>query len=106
MGLSFENYARRVVYPYYAEQAPDVTFEELAERESLRAIGDYLRDSPQIGLMHNADDFTVSADELQFLETVFGERARIYPHGGHNGNLAYRDNIADLIEFFSARDGT
>jgi hypothetical protein len=106
MGLSFENYARRVVYPYYAEQAPDTTFEELAARESLRAIGDYLRGSPQIGLMHNADDFTVSADDLRFLETMFGERARIYPHGGHNGNLAYRDNIADLIEFFSDRDGT
>jgi len=106
MVLSFENYARRVVYPYYAEQAPDTTFEELVARQSLRAIGDYLRDSPQIGLMHNADDFTVSADDLRFLETMFGERARIYPHGGHNGNLAYRDNIADLIEFFSASDGT
>jgi hypothetical protein len=56
--------------------------------------------------MHNADDFTVSADDLRFLETVFGERARIYPSGGHNGNLAYRDNIADLIEFFGFPNGS
>jgi hypothetical protein len=48
----------------------------------------------------------VSADDLGFLKTVFGTRARIYPHGGHNGNLAYRDNIADLIEFFGAAGGS
>lgn len=106
MGLSFEDYARRVVYPYYAEQARDTTFEELVAQESLRSLGDFLRDTPKIGLMHNADDFTVSADDHRFLEAVFGERARIYPHGGHNGNLAYRDNVADLIEFFGTRDGS
>jgi hypothetical protein len=106
MVLSFESYARRVIYPYFAEQAPETTFEELVARESLRAIGAFLRDSPQISLMHNADDFTVSADDLGFLKTVFGTRARIYPHGGHNGNLAYRDNIADLIEFFGAAGGS
>jgi acetyl esterase/lipase len=106
MELSFEDYARRVVYPYKAEQAPDMTFQELVEQESLRALGDFLRETPKIGLMHNADDIVVSREDLRFLETMFGERARIYPHGGHNGNLAYRDNVADLIEFFGHRDGT
>ena len=77
----------------------------MLEQESLRAIGSFLRDTPKIGLMHNADDILVSADDLRFLEAVFGERARIYPKGGHNGNLAYRDNIAYLVEFFSRRDG-
>jgi hypothetical protein len=105
MVLSFEDYALRVVYPYYAEQAPNTTFEELLEQESLRSIGGFLRDTPKIGLMHNADDILVSADDLRFLEEVFGERAQIYPKGGHNGNLAYRDNIADLIDFFGSRDG-
>jgi hypothetical protein len=106
MVLSFEDYARRIVYPYYSEQAPGTTFEELVERENLRSLGGFLRATPKIGLMHNADDFTVNPDDLRFLMEVFGPRARIYPHGGHNGNLAYRDNIADLIEFFSSRDGT
>ena len=107
MVLSFEDYARRVRLSLLRRaRRPRPRSKSWSERESLRAIGDYLRDTPKIGLMHNADDFTVSADDLGFLETMFGERARIYPHGGHNGNLAYRDNIADLIEFFSARDGT
>jgi pimeloyl-ACP methyl ester carboxylesterase len=105
MELSFEDYARRVIYPYYVEVAPGTTFEQLVERESLRAIASFLRNTPKIGLMHNADDILVSADDLRFLEATFGERAQIYPRGGHNGNLAYRDNITYVVQFFSSRDG-
>ena len=101
--LSFQDYARRVLYPYYVEAAPGVTFDQLVERESLRTIGDFLKATPTIGLMHNLDDFTLSHDELEYLLGVFGARARIYPTGGHCGNLAYRDNIAYLIDFFTAR---
>jgi hypothetical protein len=103
MLVSFEDYAHRVLYPYYRETAPDVTFEELVARDGLRAIGGYLRDTPKIGLMHNADDILLSADDLQFLEGVFGDRARIYPTGGHCGNLAYKDNIAYLIDYLTGR---
>jgi pimeloyl-ACP methyl ester carboxylesterase len=105
MELSFEDYARRVIYPYYVEVSPGTTFEQLLQQESLRAIGAFLRDTQKIGLMHNADDIVVSPDDIGFLEAIFGERARIYPRGGHNGNLAYRDNIAYLVRFFSSRDG-
>jgi hypothetical protein len=104
MVLSFQDYARRVLYPHYLKTAPDITFDELVERESLRALEDYLRSTPKIGLMHNSDDFTLSPDELEYLKVVFGDRARIYPKGGHNGNLAYRDNIADVIDFFTDRN--
>jgi hypothetical protein len=105
MQLSFEDYARRVLFPYYRETAPDVTFDELLARDGLRAIGGYLRQTSKIGLMHNADDILLGPGDLQYLEDVFGERARIYPTGGHNGNLAYKDNIAYVIDFFTARDG-
>jgi hypothetical protein len=105
MLLSFEDYAHRVLYPHYRETAPGVTFEELLTREGLRAIGRYLRDTPKIGLMHNSDDILLSEGDLEYLESVFGERARIYPKGGHCGNLAYKDNIAYLIDFFTGRGG-
>jgi hypothetical protein len=101
--LSFEDYAHRVLYPYYRESSPGVTFDQLVAQDNLRAIGDYLRKASKIGLMHNADDILLDADDLKFLENTFGERARIYPRGGHCGNLAYKDNIAYLIEFFTDR---
>jgi hypothetical protein len=103
MLVSFEDYAHRVLYPYYRETAPDVTFEALVARDGLREIGGFLRDTQKIGLMHNADDILLRADDLQFLEGVFGDRARIYPTGGHCGNLAYKDNIAYVIDFFTGR---
>jgi hypothetical protein len=53
--------------------------------------------------MHNADDFLLTKGELEYLKELFGERAEIYPRGGHCGNMAYRDNIAHLIEFFTDR---
>ena len=51
--------------------------------------------------MHNVDDITLSREYIDYLVTVFGDRAIIYPRGGHVGNLDYRDNIAYMIDFFT-----
>jgi hypothetical protein len=101
--VSFQDYAHRVLYPYYRQRSPDITFDQLLQRDSLRGIEDFLRRTPKIALMHNLDDFLLTKDELDYLIGVFGDRAEIYPTGGHCGNLAYRDNIAHLIAFFRAR---
>jgi pimeloyl-ACP methyl ester carboxylesterase len=99
--LDFEYYARRVLYPYYLETAPDISFEELARRNSLWAIADYLRQTGKIGLMHNEDDVLLSEEELDLLRDVFGDRAQIYPKGGHVGNILFRDNVAYVTDFFA-----
>jgi hypothetical protein len=98
--LSFEDYARAILYPYYLERAPATTFEQLSQLNSLSAIENYLRGADRIGLMHNADDIIVSPDEIGYLEDVFGDRAVIFPRGGHAGNLAYRENLAYVVDFF------
>jgi pimeloyl-ACP methyl ester carboxylesterase len=99
--LSFEDYARAILYPYYLERAPETAFKQLSELNSLRAIESYLRETHKIGLMHNADDILLSPDEIEYLQNVFGDRAVIFPHGGHAGNLAYRDNLAHIVDFFT-----
>lgn len=99
--LSFEDYARAILYPYYLRLAPDITFEQLSELNSLHAIGGYLREADKIGLMHNVDDILLSPRDIEYLRDVFGNRAVIYPHGGHAGNLAYRDNLAHIVDFFT-----
>ena len=40
--------------------------------------------------------------ELDWLADVFGERATIWPRGGHGGNLAFRDNVEYMLAFFGA----
>ena len=50
--------------------------------------------------MHNLDDILVSAEDVAYLEKVFGKRATIYPHGGHLGNLWYPENKEHLLDVF------
>jgi len=97
---TFEDYAREMLYPAYKATHPEVTFDEMIEAGSLRSIEEYLASSPKIGLMHNEDDIVLADGDIDYLKSLFGERARIYPKGGHNGNLDYRDNVADIMNFF------
>lgn len=99
--LSFEDYARAILYRYYQARVPGASFDQLREVSSLRALEDFLRASDKIGLMHNADDFILGPGDLEFLQDVFGDRAIIYPVGGHTGNLAYPQNLADIVAFFT-----
>ncbi len=75
-------------------------FESLSQASSLYALEDYLSATNKIGVMHNADDIILGTGDLGFLKEHFAERLTLYPYGGHLGNLDYRDNGADILEFF------
>ena len=60
-----------------------------------------MREADKIGMMHNADDILMSPGEIGYLEDVFGDRAVIFPRGGHAGNLGYRENLAYVVDFFT-----
>lgn len=85
-----------------AERVPDrdARLERLVRESSLKAIAPGLRDDPRVFLMHNADDFLVSREDLEFAEAGFGDRATIYPHGGHLGNLWHPRNRRDILSVF------
>jgi hypothetical protein len=97
---SFTEYAKELMLPYYQAQDPGITFDDLVERASLYPIEDYLRNSEKVGLIHNQDDIIMAPGEIDWFRGVFGDRAQIYPTGGHLGNVVYKDNIEYLIAFF------
>jgi hypothetical protein len=99
--FDFADYGREIVYPHYLATQREISFEQLVELTSLTPIADYLATAEKIGLMHNVDDITLGEGDIDYLIEVFGERAQIYPKGGHCGNLAYRDNVAYVIDFFT-----
>ena len=74
--------------------------EALSQASGLHALADYLSTTNKIAVMHNADDIILGAGDLGFLKDHFAERLTLYPYGGHLGNLNYRDNGADILEFF------
>jgi hypothetical protein len=100
---SFSDYINDLFYPYFKARQPDITLDDLIGTTSLRSIEQYLRTNKNIGLMHNEDDIILAPGEVEYLEQVFGNRAEIYPTGGHCGNMDYRDNVAYMMTFFSDR---
>ncbi len=99
--LSFVAYLDELLLPYWNRGARDVSRDEIIARASLTHIRDYLAASPHIGVMTNVDDPILDSEGLAFLRATFGARARIFPNGGHLGNLGYREAVAAIQAFFS-----
>jgi hypothetical protein len=99
--LGFTDYYHNFFYPFYKADSPDMSRDEFIAAISLNEIADYLRNSPKITVMHNQDDVILEPGEIEFFNDVFGDRATIYPHGGHCGNMSYRDNVAHMVATFT-----
>ena len=98
----FRLYFKDLLVPYYRRSTPDITEDELIDRASLYSIEEYLRTTDKVGLVHNVDDIIMREGEIDWLVDVFGDRAKIWPRGGHCGNMAYRQNVEHMLAFFGA----
>ena len=98
--ITFVDYFDELLFPYYKAKYPELTQERAIEIVSLHTIETYLRNSPKIGLMGNEDDLILTPQDLNFLKYVFGSRAKLYPYGGHCGNMSYTENVDYMLNFF------
>ena len=98
--VGFTDYYHEFFYPYYQARDPSLTRESLSASMSLRSIESYLRAASHVGVVHNRDDVILTTGEIDFFLDVFGSRAKLYPTGGHLGNLQHRDTLAYIVEFF------
>ena len=96
----FDCYITEQLIPMWRAQQDGGSMAQLIQQVSLYALEDYMRDNPKIGVMHNADDIILGQGDLGFLRRTFGDRMKLYPRGGHCGNLTYRVNAHDMLEFF------
>ncbi|HFD80034.1 MAG TPA: alpha/beta hydrolase [Gammaproteobacteria bacterium] len=103
--LGFTDYFHNFFYPYYKKKDPSLTRNKLIEEMSLTAIEDYLRQADNIEVMHNRNDLILEKGEIDFFPRVFGERATIYPVGGHLGNMDYVENVAHMVGVFTEATG-
>lgn len=98
--LSFFNYFDEYLYPYFRKKRPGLTQEAFIDLLGFKNIEGYLKSSPKFGVMTNDNDFILVPGEIDYLRRLFGDRTKVYPRGGHLGNLEYRDNMIDLVAFF------
>ena len=96
---SFEDYVDKVGLPYYQKQNKASSIDDLKKASSLRVIEDYLRTSPKIAAVTNADELILSQKDIAFLKDVFKDRLVIYPRGGHCGNMFYKENVDVMVNF-------
>lgn len=98
---TFRRYVDEMLLPYWRERTPGLTRERLVRSASLETIAGFLAGADHVGVMTNADDFILTRENLEFLQNTFAARARVYPRGGHGGNLEYKDNAADMLRFLA-----
>jgi hypothetical protein len=98
--LSFLDYFNEYFFPHFQKRLPAMTKEALIASQSLRSIEGYLKSSDKFGLVANENDFLLSKADRDYLQQLFGSRAKLYPRGGHLGNLEYKENLAYMVAFF------
>lgn len=102
--LSFNDYIEDVFIPSLQAREPSRTREEIIQSASLESIFPYLTDADHIALIHNQDDVILGDGDIEKLVAIFGDRATIYPNGGHLGNMFHK-SLAERIErFFAGAD--
>jgi hypothetical protein len=99
---SYLEYMYAFVLPYYAEGDTSITFDEAGAVRmfadcDLRSIAAELAANERVRLFTNENDFVLRPVDLEWLREHLGERAHIFPAGGHLGNL-HRKAIQEVIE--------
>lgn len=99
---TFGRYLNEVLLPVWAERLDiDDPLPALRARADLLPILDKLGANSEVYLMHNDDDFIVNGEHLARVTAALGDRAIIYPSGGHLGNLWFPPHRARLLEIFA-----
>jgi hypothetical protein len=98
--VGFTDYFHEYAWPFYEKTTPAKTRAEFAIYQGLASIQDYLVSARKIGLVDNHDDVILAPGEIDFLTNTFDTRAKIFPYGGHLGNLEERSYAAYVVDFF------
>jgi pimeloyl-ACP methyl ester carboxylesterase len=102
MRTSLMNYFNDVYLKNYLGNEKQLTKEALISETSLESISSYLSNNPKIGMIANKDDVVLSPGEADRMKTIFGNNAKIYPNGGHLGNLMYPPVTNDILNFIQS----
>ncbi len=96
---SFEDYLREMLIPFERRRDPDLTQEAIIAASTLKRIEPFLANAPNVGLVTAADDIILDPGDISYLREVFGDRAAIFPHGGHCGNFQHPHVVAAIGGF-------
>jgi predicted alpha/beta-fold hydrolase len=94
----YQDYFDNLLYPFYKATSPSLSPGEIIAESSLESIEPYLRTAEKIRLVTNVDDIILAPGDIEFLRRAFGDRARIFPTGGHCGNMRDKHVAAAMLQ--------
>ncbi|MGI9328112.1 MAG: hypothetical protein ACR2PZ_23020 [Pseudomonadales bacterium] len=97
MRVGFTDYFHEFMWPFYEDQYPNMDRQAFAEAQSLVAIADYLQNADNIFAVHNQDDIILARNEIEFFHQTFGDRLKVYPVGGHLGNVVQHETLSHIV---------
>ena len=100
---NFVSYFEKILLPelYKRNWLYKETKEQIIKDMGLYSLEKFLKENQQIHFFHNSDDIIISQDSLRYLRSVVGEeRLKLYPRGGHLGNVWWPKNVQDLVLYF------
>ena len=84
--FSFRDYFRDFVFPYYKEKG--IGEGDFSREVSLRSFQRSLSANPKVRIIINQDDFLHNSSDISWYKSTFGSKQlKIFPNGGHIGNL-------------------
>lgn len=97
---SYEDYVLKFFSAHAMKtKSEPFSLDYLNQTNSLTSLVNVLHSTKSIFLMHNMDDMLLTNGQAYWLNELFGDRAIIYPTGGHLGNLWYPDNLNDYYRW-------
>lgn len=81
---------------YVCAQHPGRDPETLAHEAGLLGLGDGLRDSERLTMIHTRDDFLLTQADRDWLDRTMGDRITWFPVGGHCG-MFYTNEFKDEV---------
>lgn len=95
--ISFTDYLAEYLLPFLQYKQPGMDRYTMLQECSLYPIRSYLMQTDKIQLIGNRDDVILNEHDLRFIDTVFGDRAQLFPSGGHCGNMMYTSFVEAMI---------
>ena len=101
---NFEDYIKRIGYTTYKKTDKTLTLEKMISQSSLEAISNYLEEANNIMVITNEDEIILTKENMEFLKKTMGGKIKVYPHGGHCGNMFYKENVEFMVDYFLGGD--
>jgi pimeloyl-ACP methyl ester carboxylesterase len=98
--VGFTDYYHEFFWPFYEPSYPEATRESFAQEQSLASIRSFLEHADNVAVFHNHNDLILTEGQIDFFPEVFGDRATIFPNGGHMGNLDYPYVLDRIVGYF------